>query len=129
MSHEPFDPFSVPRPPEPSDSERTGARREPNAEDRAAAESATAAWRALRDGLGAASATASQGGELQCVELCPICRAADILRASGPPELRGQLSEFQREALLTMRALLDHYIERLEPEPHPSERVEDIPIG
>lgn len=129
MSHEPFDPFSVPRPPEPGGSEQPGGQREQSAEERAAAASATAAWRALRDGLGAANATASHGGELQCVELCPICRAADILRASGPPELRGQLSEFQREALLTMRALLDHYIERLEPEPHPSDRVEDIPIG
>ena len=89
------------------------------------------AWRALREGLGAASAAARRAGdgELQCLELCPICRAADLLRATGPPELRGQLSEFQREALLTLRALLDHYIERLDEPPEPGERVEDIPIG
>jgi hypothetical protein len=129
MSHEPFDPFSVPGPPGSGAPGEPGAEREPTAEERAAAESATAAWRALRDGLGAASTTASHGGELQCVELCPICRAADILRASGPPELRGQLTEFQREALMTLRALLDHYIDRLEPQSDPSERVEDIPIG
>ena len=123
MSHSEFDPFSVPPPPDPDE------HHEPTASERAAAENATAAWRALRDGLGAAGATASHDGDLQCVELCPICRAADVLRASGPPELRGQLSEFQREALMTMRALLDHYIERLEPEPDPKDRVEDIPIG
>jgi hypothetical protein len=74
-------------------------------------EQAEAAWRALRDGLGAAGATGAHGGEMRCVELCPICRAADILRASGPPELRGQIGEFQREALLTLRTLLDHYID------------------
>jgi hypothetical protein len=120
---EPFDPFSVPPPPDPEEN------RDPTPEERAAAENATAAWRALRDGLGAANAAHERDGELQCVELCPICRTADILRASGPPELRGQLGDFQREALLTMRALLDHYIERLEPEPDPTDRVEDIPIG
>ena len=68
-------------------------------------------------------------GELQCLELCPICRAADLLRATGPPELRGQLNEFQREALLTLRALLDHYIERIDGPPNPGDRVEDIPIA
>lgn len=92
-------------------------------------EQAEAAWRALRDGLGAASAAGAHGGEMQCVELCPICRAADILRASGPPELRGQIGEFQREALLTMRTLLDHYIDRLDRQPGPDGRgVEEIPI-
>lgn len=86
------------------------------------------AWRALRDGLGAAAAAGDHGGELRCVELCPICRAADILRATGPPELRGQINEFQREALLTLRALLDHYIERVDAEPGGGVAVEDIPI-
>lgn len=89
------------------------------------AEQAEAAWRAFRDGLNAAGAH----GEMQCVELCPICRAADILRASGPPELRGQIGEFQREALLTLRTLLDHYIDRLDRSPGPGDRgVEEIPI-
>jgi hypothetical protein len=86
------------------------------------------AWRALRDGLGAAASASGHGGELQCVELCPICRTADLLRASGPPELRGQISEFQREALMTLRTLLDHYIERLDGTPPSSTAVEDIPI-
>ncbi len=92
------------------------------------ADPAADAWRALRDGLGAASAATGHDGESRCVELCPICRAADILRASGPPELRGQIGDFQREALMTMRALLDHYIERLDADEADGERIEDIPI-
>ncbi|MBK5117742.1 MAG: hypothetical protein JJE23_12595, partial [Thermoleophilia bacterium] len=56
------------------------------------------------------------------------CRAADILRASGPPELRGQINEFQREALVTLRTLLDHYIGRLDGPPQAGGAVEDIPI-
>ena len=95
------------------------------------ADPAADAWRALRDGLGAASAASGHAhdGEMQCLELCPICRAADLLRATGPPELRGQISEFQREALLTLRALLDHYIERIDPPGEAGDRVEDIPIA
>lgn len=105
-----------------------GHEREPGPTESGAADPATDAWRALRDGLGAAAAS-SHDGELQCVELCPICRAADILRASGPPELRGQLNDFQKEALLTLRALLDHYIERIDTPADPADKVEDIPIS
>ncbi|MFL5871547.1 MAG: hypothetical protein ACJ75R_10720 [Solirubrobacterales bacterium] len=50
----------------------------------------------------------------QCVELCPICRGADVLRATASPELRDQWQSVQREALVTMRALIDHYLERLD---------------
>ena len=83
------------------------------------------AWRVLQEGLGPGHDHAEG---LRCVELCPICRAADVLRAGGPPELRGQLSDFQREALLTLRALIDPYIERLDERPEAGGRVEDIPI-
>ena len=83
------------------------------------------AWRVLQEGLGSASHHAE--GQ-RCLDLCPICRAADVLRGGGPPELRGQLSDFQREALLTLRALIDHYIERLDERPEAGGRVEDIPI-
>jgi len=48
----------------------------------------------------------------ECVEWCPICRTADVLRASTPPELRDQMQSVQRDALVAMRALLDAYIER-----------------
>jgi hypothetical protein len=62
-----------------------------------------------------------------CLELCPICRGAELLRAGGAPELRGQLDDFGREALLTLRALIDHYLERTEARERGA-RVEEIPI-
>lgn len=67
----------------------------------------------------------------QCVELCPICRGAEVLRATSSPELRGQWQSVQREALVTMRAMIDHYLERLdehEAERARGPRVEEIPI-
>ena len=69
------------------------------------------------------------GAELRCVELCPICRGAEVLRQGASPELRGGLRSVQREALLTLRTLIDAYIERLDAEPADhGPRVEDIPI-
>jgi len=67
----------------------------------------------------------------QCVDLCPICRGADVLRASASPELRDQWQTVQREALVTLRAMIDHYLERLdqaEGGPRDGPRVQDIPI-
>jgi NH3-dependent NAD+ synthetase len=61
------------------------------------------------------------------VEWCPICRAADVLRATPSPELRDQWQAVQREALLTTRALIDSYLERLDGEQR-GPRVQDIPI-
>jgi hypothetical protein len=65
----------------------------------------------------------------QCVELCPICRGAEILRATSSPELRGQWQSVQREALVTLRAMIDHYLERLDDyESRGGPAVEEIPI-
>ncbi len=66
----------------------------------------------------------------ECLEWCPICRTADILRASTPPELRDQMQSVQHDALVAMRALLDAYIERGEggPARRRQSSVEDIPI-
>lgn len=65
----------------------------------------------------------------QCVELCPICRGAEVLRSTSTPELRGQWQTVQREALVTMRAMIDHYLERLdEYEQSRGPAVEEIPI-
>ena len=44
------------------------------------------------------------------------------------PELRGQLDDVGREALLTLRSLVDHYLERLDQQPTAEDRVEQIPI-
>lgn len=68
-------------------------------------------------------------GELQCLELCPVCRAADVLRANAPDEFRDGWHDVQREALLTMKAVIDRYVERLDTEPgERGPRIEDIPI-
>ena len=51
----------------------------------------------------------------------------DVIRRAAPRELEQQFTNLIREALLTMRSLIDWYLERLggsEREP----RVEDIPI-
>src|SRR5918992_4608571 len=57
------------------------------------------------------------GGEQECLDWCPICRGADVLRATASPEIREQWNQVQREALVTLRALIDHYIEHLEDRP------------
>jgi len=68
-------------------------------------------------------------GDLRCVELCPICRAADVLRATAPDDIKDQWQVVQREALLTMKATIDRYVERLDAEPpERGPSVQDIPI-
>jgi hypothetical protein len=51
----------------------------------------------------------------------------DGMRRMAPRELEGQLTNLIREFLLTLRALIDWYLERLDREPR-EPRVEDIPI-
>ena len=69
-------------------------------------------------------------GEHECLEWCPICRGADVVRATTPPEFRQQLQAVQRDALVMMRALIDAYLVRLGDRgtAATSQRVEDIPI-
>jgi hypothetical protein len=62
-------------------------------------------------------------GQAQCLDLCPICRAADVLRASATPEMREQWQSVQREALVTLKERLDE-----EPAGEPESRIEEIPI-
>jgi hypothetical protein len=65
----------------------------------------------------------------ECLEWCPICRTADLLRASASPEIREQLHSLQRDALVTLRSLIDAYIERVGDGPERrGAQVEDIPI-
>ena len=68
------------------------------------------------------------GIEFQCLDFCPICRTADVLRATMPEELRQHLHNVQREGLMAMRALLDHYIQHMDRERARSAPIEDIPI-
>jgi hypothetical protein len=65
----------------------------------------------------------------ECLEWCPICRTADVLRASAPPELREQVQGLQRDAVVTLRALLDAYLDRVDDSSaRRDSAVEDIPI-
>ena len=51
----------------------------------------------------------------------------DGLRRVAPRELDDQLTKLIREFLLTLRALIDWYLERLD-QPRREPEVEDIPI-
>ncbi|HEX2070719.1 MAG TPA: hypothetical protein VHF90_03605 [Thermoleophilaceae bacterium] len=51
----------------------------------------------------------------------------DALRLAAPADLQDRLAALIREALLTLRALIDHYLERLDA-PHAERKVESIPI-
>jgi hypothetical protein len=82
-----------------------------------------------RGGNGAGNGHAADAPAHQCLDWCPICRAADVLRSSAPPELREQVQGLQHDAIVAVRAILDAYIERSESRPDRGDsRVEDIPI-
>ena len=51
----------------------------------------------------------------------------DALRRVAPAELQDRMTAFIREGLLTLRSLIDWYLERLE-RPRREPKVEDIPI-
>jgi hypothetical protein len=51
----------------------------------------------------------------------------DGMRAAAPRELRDQVTNLIREFLLTLRSLIDWYLERLDQGPR-EPKVEDIPI-
>ena len=60
-------------------------------------------------------------------DLSAVFALLDSLRRMVPPELQDQFNALQRELLLTLRALIDWYIERLDARSRPVE-VEEIPI-
>jgi hypothetical protein len=47
-----------------------------------------------------------------CLEWCPICRSADIVRATTSPEAIGQVQAIQNEAIGVLRSFLALYAER-----------------
>lgn len=47
-----------------------------------------------------------------CLEWCPICRSADIVRATTSPEAIGQVQAIQNEALGVLKSFLAIYAER-----------------
>ncbi len=49
-----------------------------------------------------------------CLEWCPICRSADLLRATASPEAIGQVQAIQHEAVNVLKSFLATYGERSE---------------
>ena len=60
-------------------------------------------------------------------DLAPLFAIAEALRRGLPSELQAQFTSLLREVLLTLRALIDWYLERLDRRENGPE-VEDIPI-
>ena len=68
-----------------------------------------------------------ENGERGIPDLGPLIAIVEALRRAIPHELQEQFNALQRELLLTLRALIDWYLERLEGGRREPE-VEDIPI-
>lgn len=61
-------------------------------------------------------------------DLGALIRFVDGLRGQLPPELARQLADALRELLVSIRAVLDYTIERLDRPSSGEREVEDIPI-
>jgi hypothetical protein len=66
-------------------------------------------------------------GRRDVPDLSAIIAIFEALRRAVPHELQEQFNALQRELLLTLRALIDWYLQRLE-KPELEPKVEDIPI-
>jgi hypothetical protein len=60
-------------------------------------------------------------------DISALIAVLEALRRAIPAELQDQFNTLQRELLLTVRALIDWYLERLD-KPELAPQVEDIPI-
>jgi hypothetical protein len=61
-------------------------------------------------------------------ELDALINALRSLRDLVPPEVMHRMADAIKEVLLAVRALIDHYLERLEHRPEKPAEVQDIPI-
>jgi hypothetical protein len=61
------------------------------------------------------------------VDLSALIVLLDAVRRAAPAELQDRVTGLIREALLTLRSLIDWYLERLDSGP-PERTVQDIPI-
>lgn len=48
----------------------------------------------------------------ECLEWCPVCRSADLIRTTAPADMKTQLEAIQHEAFNVMRAFLNAYSEK-----------------
>jgi hypothetical protein len=102
---------------DPSDN-RTTDRLPPGAERFWGQVSETRAGRSRSQGSGETGGSTSDAGQETagdshaCLEWCPICRSADLLRATTPPEAIGQVQAIQQEAVNVLKAFLTAYGER-----------------
>ena len=60
-------------------------------------------------------------------DLSALLAVLEALRRAIPAELQDQFTTLQRELLLTIRSLIDWYLDRLD-KPELAPKVEDIPI-
>lgn len=76
-----------------------------------------------------AASDAANGPQLRppFPDLSALIAIFDALRRAVPTELQEQFAALQRELLLTIRALIDWYLERLDGNSR-APQVEDIPI-
>ena len=61
------------------------------------------------------------------MDFSPFFVLLDALRRAIPGDMQNQFTRMVRETLITIRGLIDWYLDRLE-RPEPEQRVEDIPI-
>lgn len=64
------------------------------------------------DATGGGHAAGHTGASGECLEWCPICRSAELIRTAVTPELREQAATLQREAIHVLQAFLAAYSER-----------------
>jgi hypothetical protein len=89
-------------------------------------------------GAGDFGGSPTHGGGHECLDWCPICRGAELLRAAVPPELQAQFQTVQRDALLMAQAMIAAQLERMrahqaqrQQQDHPPDEdpdVESIPV-
>lgn len=103
----------------------------------AMAADAEAAMRARRDGVPPQGYSSSAAGQAETEDdLRALLGLLETLRGLVPAELQQQVSEIIRQVLLLLRALIDWWVARLEPEAGAGRaaqepaapRVQDIPI-
>lgn len=122
---EPWEAADADRRAVPGDEPRSAA----DADERAAGGPEPTDWERIRAAGWGGDAPRSSGAAPtgEPPSLAPLLALLDALRAIVPRELERQFTALLRELLLTLRALIDWYLERLD-RGEGERRVEDIPI-